>query len=64
MQPQKQAGGCLGALAQAAGAVIMIGISLIGLAVNLLGWVLWVVGALGAGIWVVLLLLLAGVMLG
>ncbi len=63
MQPQKQVGSCLGALAQAGGAVIMIGISLIGLAVNLLGWVLWVVGTLGAGIWVVLLLLLAGTML-
>ncbi len=64
MESEKQAGGCLGALVQAAGAVIMIGISLIGLAVNLMGWVLWVVGALGAGIWVVLLLLLAGAMLG
>ncbi len=63
MQPQKQAGGCLGALVQAVGAVILIAISLIGLAVNLLGWVLWVVGALGAGIWVVLLLLLASAML-
>ncbi len=64
MKSQKQAGSCLGSLAQAVGAVIMIGISLIGLAVNLPGWVLWVVAALGAGIWVVLLLLLAGAMLG
>ncbi len=64
MQPQKQAGGCLGALVQAVGAAIMIGISLIGLAINLLGWVLWAVGTLGAGIWVILLLLLASAMLG
>ncbi len=64
MESEKQAGGCLGALVQAVGAVIMMMISLIGLAVNLLGWVLWVVGAVGAGIWFVLLLLLAGAMLG
>ncbi len=64
MNPQKQAGGCFGVLAQAVGAVIMIVISLIGLAINLLGWVLWVVGALGAGAWIVLLILLAGALLG
>ncbi len=63
MKSQKQAGSCLGSLAQAVGAVIMVGISLVGLAVNLLGWVLWVAGALGAGIWIVLLLLLASAML-
>ncbi len=64
MNPQKQAGGCLGMLFELIVSLIMIAGSLIGLAITAVGWMLWVVGALGTGIWVVLLLVLAVAMLG